>query len=197
MDDSFNVWVPGTKYHITSRGVRKMALFHDDKDYYQYLSFLQETKQKYPFILHTYCLMTNHIHLQLETIDNPPGIIMKHLHTKYAKYFNRRHDFKGHLFESRYGRQVINRPDYELDVSKYIHVNPLKANMVQNLDDYHWSSYRSYILNERNPLITTKQVLSYFNEPKSLNYERFLKATYLDQTIYLINPLLSTLNDDF
>lgn len=193
MSHRFKIWYPGAKYHITSRGVRKSTLFYDDKDYKKYLNLLLEAKERYPFILHTYCLMTNHVHLQIETIQHPPGAIMKHLNMKYAKYFNKRYDFYGHVFQSRYGAELIDTADYELDVSKYIHLNPLKAGMVYQLEDYPWSSYLTYVKNKEDPLITTSQILSYFIKPQRLNYEKYLKASYQDHSIYLINPTLATL----
>lgn len=193
MNRRYRNWRPGAKYHITGRGVRKSTLFYDIKDYDKYLNLLEEAKERFPFILHTYCLMTNHVHLQLETIKNPPGDIIKHLHMKYAKYLNKRYDFHGHVFESRFNGSRIETPDYELDISKYIHLNPLKAGMVKKLEDYPWSSYRTYVKNEENPLVTTSHILSYFIEPQRQNYESFLKATFQDQSIYLVNPTLATL----
>ncbi|WP_254119772.1 transposase [Bacillus sp. FJAT-29790] len=176
-------WFPGAKYHITSRGIRRTALFHDDADRLHYLGLLGETKSRHPFILHTYCLMTNHIHLQLETITTPTGIIMKHLHNKYAKYFNKRNEYQGHVFENRYGAEWIDSAVYELDVSKYIHLNPLKANIVRKLEDYPWSSYRSYVLNEENPLVTTKHILSYFPDPQPKSYDIYLTSGFCDPEI--------------
>lgn len=183
---------PGAKYHITSRGIRKMALFHDDQDRAYYLKFLAETKERHPFNLQSYCLMTNHIHLQIETIDTPTGIIMRHLHNTYAKYFNKRNDFTGHVFENRYGAEWINSAKYELDVSRYIHLNPLNAGIIANLEDYPWSSYRAYILNEDNPLVKKTQILSYFPESSSAAYKSYLTSRFCDPEIgengKVINP---------
>lgn len=108
---------------------------------------------------------------------------MRYLHTKYAKYFNKRYDYQGHVFENRYGAQWIDSADYELDVSKYIHLNPLKASMVQNLEDYPWSSYRHYVLGEKSTLISTNQILSYFHEPQTKNYETYMKSPYYEPVI--------------
>lgn len=174
-------WFRGAKYHITSRGVRKSLLFYDNEDRYEYLLMLNKTKHKYPFILHTYCLMDNHIHLQMETLETPPGLIMKHLHSKYAKYFNQKHEFTGHLFEKRYGSELIDSSDYELDVSRYIHLNPLKAKMVENLADYQWSSIHNYLTDATNsPHVYTNQILSYFPPPKLENYLRFLHSPQVE-----------------
>ncbi|WP_226036143.1 transposase [Aquibacillus saliphilus] len=84
------IWYPGAKYHITSRGIRRTTLFHNEEDRLEYLRLLEETMMLMPFFLHTYCLMTNHIHLQLETLNHSTGDIIKYLHTKYAKYFNQK-----------------------------------------------------------------------------------------------------------
>ena len=172
-------WFPGAKFHITSRGIRKSSLFYDDDDYLKYLSLLKKTQRAYPFNLHSYCLMTNHTHLQLETVETPPSIIMKNLNTNYAKYFNKKYEYTGHVFEKRYGAELIDSPDYELDVSKYIHLNPTKAGMVEAPEDYPWSSYRAYIFGEESSLIDTKQVLSYYPDPKANHYEAFVKAPIL------------------
>ena len=159
-----------------------MSLFYVDDDYLEYLNLLKETQVAYPFKLHTYCLMTNHTHLQLETLETPPALIMKNLNTKYAKYFNKKYEYTGHVFEKRYGAELIDSPDYELDVSKYIHLNPYKAGLVKTPEDYPWSSYRTYLHGEESPLIDAKQVLSYFPDPKAELYEKFVKAPFLIPT---------------
>jgi REP element-mobilizing transposase RayT len=173
-------WFPGAKYHITSRGNRKSTLFYNDEDRMKYLSFLRESKFQYPFTLHAYCLMTNHTHLQIQTADTSPTIIMSHLNTKFAKYFNKKYDFTGHVFEKRYGAELLDSLDYEFDVSKYIHLNPLKAGLVDELEDYPWSSYNAYVNAEVNELVDTKQLLSYFPTPASKHYEDYIKTPQMD-----------------
>lgn len=171
-------WAPGAKYHIISRGVRRSDIFYHDKDREKYLSLVQEAKNRYDFILHTYCLMTNHIHLQIETKNTPPGTIMSYINTRYAKYFNKEYGYSGHVFDKRYGDELIDSPAYELDLSKYIHLNPLKAKIVTKLEDYPWSSYRAYAFHEKSSLVDTKQILSYFPNPLFQSYEKYLKAGY-------------------
>ncbi len=173
-------WFPGAKYHITSRGNRKSTLFYDDEDRMKYLSFLQETMVRFPFTLNTFCLMTNHTHLQIETSDTSPTIIMSHLNTKFAKYFNKKYDFTGHVFEKRYGAELLDSLDYEFDVSKYIHLNPLKAGLVDQLEDYSWSSYNAYVNGEVNELVDTQYLLSYFPTPASKHYEEYIKTPQMD-----------------
>lgn len=174
-------WLPGLKYHIISRGIRKLPLFLDDSDRYKYLNLIVEIKQAYPFNIHTYCLMTNHIHLQLETIDTSPSIIMSQLNTKYARYFNKKYHYSGHLFEKRYTAEWIDSAAYELDLSKYIHLNPVKAGIVVRPEDYPWSSSRAYLLGEPNPLIETQQIFSYFPNPSIKHYREFLEKPFIDE----------------
>jgi putative transposase len=167
-------WFPGAKYHITSRGIRKQPLFYDDPDRRKYLGILLEAKERYEFNIHAYCLMSNHIHLQIETSKTSPGQIIKYLHSKYAKYFNLKYEFSGHVFEKRYFHDLIDSAEHELNLSRYIHRNPLTAGLVDSLETYPWSSYRAYLLNEYNPLVTKEQILSYFPEPRKEYYSHFL-----------------------
>lgn len=173
-------WFHGAKYHITSRGNRKSSLFYDEDDRIKYLSFLNETMIRFPFTLHSFCLMTNHIHLQLQTSDTSPTLIMSHLNTKYAKYFNKKYHYSGHVFEKRYGAELLDSLDYEFDVSKYIHLNPLKGGLVGALEDYPWSSYHAYVNGEATQLVDTKHLLSYFPAPASKHYEDYIKTPQVD-----------------
>ncbi|MBM7648452.1 REP element-mobilizing transposase RayT [Bacillus ectoiniformans] len=168
-------WFPGAIYHITNRGNRQAALFYDRYDWNKYLSLLEETRKMYPFYLHTYCLMSNHIHLQVETIDHHPQYMMKMLNTHYALYFNKRYQVVGHVFQGRYGAKLIDTVSYHLKVSKYIHLNPLEANMVKSPDQYPWSSHAVYVSDRPSPHVTTENILSYFPDPKKEYYRRFVE----------------------
>ncbi|GAA0486438.1 hypothetical protein GCM10008986_09790 [Salinibacillus aidingensis] len=143
------IWFPGANLHITTRGVRRTTLFHEDDDFLEYLRILEEVKQTKPFTLHAYCLMTNHVHLQMQPHEHHPGRILQQVHLNYAKYFNKKYKFTGHVFESRYASEYLHNVEYELEVNKYIHLNPLRANMVSELNDYKWSSYFDYVDRER------------------------------------------------
>ena len=174
---SLRLWFEGAKYHVTSRGNRKSSLFLEEVDYKRYLQIIEETRARYPFHLHTFCLMTNHTHLQLHTLETPLSTIMKYLNTKYAKYFNKKYEFTGHVFEKRYGAELLNSPEYEIDVSKYIHLNPVEAGMVESPEDYPWSSYRTYIYGEVHPLLDPKPILSYFPDPPAHYYQQYINSS--------------------
>ncbi|WP_260471949.1 transposase [Bacillus salinus] len=138
------IWYEGATYHITARGNRRAALFQHRSDYDMYVAILEDIRMMFPFILHAYCLMTNHIHLLIETKHHHIKDIMKEWHSRYAVYFNRKYHFDGHVFQGRYSAKMIDTDAYFLQVSRYIHRNPLEAKMVSNLTHYEWSSYIAY-----------------------------------------------------
>ncbi|GAA0319152.1 transposase [Bacillus carboniphilus] len=175
MSRKHRIWYPGATYHITARGNRRAALFLEDEDYHMYLSILEDVRGFYPFILHSYCLMTNHIHLQIETIRHHIKDIMKELHSRYAVYLNKKLKVDGHVFQGRYGAELIETAEYFLEVSRYIHRNPLEAHMVNHLIEYPWSSYPSYVHYTNNPHIDSTKTYSFFFEPVHLRYQKFVE----------------------
>ncbi|WP_064091901.1 transposase [Rossellomorea aquimaris] len=168
-------WSPGATYHITARGNRKQDLFLHIEDREKYLYYLQDTKDKYPFTLHAYCLMTNHIHLLLETHHVPLAQIFRTLHTRYAVFFNKKYDFIGHLFQGRYGSTLVDSTAYFLQLSRYIHQNPVQAKLISRAENYPWSSYPSYFHSIHNPLLSKTKTLSYFPEPQVKFYKEYIE----------------------
>ncbi|MCA0985174.1 transposase [Halobacillus yeomjeoni] len=167
-------WFPGARFHITARGNRGTDLFYDDLDFKAYLDFIQLCKEETPFILHAYCLMTNHVHLLIEVLQHPPGDIMKFIQFRYAKHFNKRHKLHGHVFQGRYYSKMIQTRPYFLAASKYIHLNPVTARMCLLPDRYVWSSYRQYLSEGEGSIVYTKALLDCFEEPKRKRYEAYI-----------------------
>jgi putative transposase len=174
MSRKLRVWFPGAMYHITSRGNKKEVIFYDEHDYQKYLSLIAETKELLPFHLLSYCIMNNHTHLLIETNKIPIQDIMKQINSRYAIYFNKRHDLCGHVFQGRYKSKMIIDRSYFLNASRYIHLNPLEANLVTKLEDYPWSSFPFYLSAAENPLITREKLLSQFPKPSLDHYLTFL-----------------------
>jgi hypothetical protein len=101
---------------------------------------------------------------------------MKEMHSRYAVYLNQRLKTDGHVFQGRYGAKLIETDAYFLEVSRYIHRNPLEAKMVVNLEEYRWSSYSSYVnLLQLNPHVDHSKTLSYFREPLEEQYKLFVE----------------------
>lgn len=118
--------------------------------------------------------MTNHLHLQVETIHHHSKYMMKMINTRYALHFNKRHRLVGHVFQGRYGAELIETKAYQLEVSRYIHRNPVEANMVATPDAYRWSSYRAYVTKEKNPHVRTDKLLGFFSGRAKDKYREYV-----------------------
>lgn len=136
---------PGAFYHVYTRGLERREIFRDKKDYERLLKFFSEIHKKHRFLCHTYCLMPNHYHLYLETNLIGLSKIMQELNSRYTQSFNRRHKRNGPLFQGRYKAKLIDQDNYSLQLSRYIHLNPVKAKLVQRPEDWPWSSYPAFL----------------------------------------------------
>jgi putative transposase len=136
--------VAGGVYHVTARGNERKAIFRDDRDRELYLARLATCRERFGFYLYAYCLMGNHVHLALERGPVPLSRIMLGLQSFYSQRFNRRHDRVGHLFQGRYGAFLVEKERYLFALLRYIHLNPVKAGLVDHAKDYSWSSDRYY-----------------------------------------------------
>jgi putative transposase len=187
-------WWPNAVFHIVSRGNRKEALFHDHLDYSVFLRILGAAQDKVSFNLYAYCLMHNHFHLLISTSDQPISKLMAWLNKKYATYYNNRYVVCGHLFEKRYfSRPAADRYGI-LKVSRYIHRNPVEANITEDPKDYKWSSYKAYLgeIDKNQPIeLNTSRILeclpSVGNDPQTL-YKWFVEQ---DEEAKLENEALS------
>lgn len=142
------IWNPDMFYHVVSRGNRRDALYLDDRDFRVFLSILSKTMLNHPFELSSYCLMTNHYHLQLRTRDTSLSTLMAVINKRYATYYNNRYRLTGHVFESRFFSEPIPNQFGMLEVSRYIHLNPVRAKIVEEPHDYPYSSF-NYLIGER------------------------------------------------
>ena len=170
------IWYPGAVYHIMIRGIRRSDLFKDEGDYWVYLETLEMVMQRYPFILYSYCLMTNHVHLQIETVDDEIWNIMREVNRNYTKYFNKKYNFTGSLYDGRYKSEIIENDRYNLQVSRYIHLNPVKAKMVNEPLEYEWSSYNDYLDADRDKIIDDEKILSYFKDKSRALYMKYVES---------------------
>ena len=137
----------GAFHHVMNRGRHSQSIFRDDDDYEVFLNTLSEVTKEYNAVIHAYCLMTNHYHLLVETPKANLSQIMKHINGLYTQRYNRKHKKDGTLFRGRYKSILVDENAYLLQLTRYIHRNPLevKKKVVQKLVDYRWSSYPAYI----------------------------------------------------
>lgn len=135
---------PGALYHVIARGNERRDVFRDDRDRELYIARVAHYREKFNFRFYAYCLMSNHLHLVLETSETPLSRIMLGVQGSYTQVFNRRHDRVGHLFQGRYRAFLVQKDSYLLALVRYVHENPLAAGLVERAQDYPWSSDRFY-----------------------------------------------------
>jgi REP element-mobilizing transposase RayT len=159
----------GALYHVITRGNQRQRVFKDIEDYRRYLKILADYKVRYKYALYAYVLMSNHVHLLIETRENPLSKILQGINQSYTMYFNRKYGTVGHLFQGRYKAILCDKDGYLLSLVKYIHLNPMRVGIVKEVDKYPWSSHRVYIERgegERMGIVDTEQVLGMFSENK-------------------------------
>ena len=142
---------PGAHYHVINRGNAGEDIFISERDKEKFLDYLEKAVERYGIIIHAYCLLTNHYHLLIETPLPNLSQAIKWINVSYATYFNRKRNRRGHLFQGRFKSIIVDADEYLKPLSRYIHLNPIRAKMVEKLDSYHWSSYLVYI-GKRKPL---------------------------------------------
>ena len=134
----------GGLYHVMSRGNERRAIVRDDADRQRRLDWLQRTVEVYGWRLHAFVLMTNHDHFFLETPEPNLSAGMHLLNGSYTGYFNLRHRRVGHLFQGRFKAHLIEEQGYFTEISRYIHLNPVRAKLVERPEQWRWSSYGGY-----------------------------------------------------
>ena len=166
---------PGAMYHVTSRGNDGQVVFKSDRDRERFLSYLKQSKEKFKTIIHVYNLMSNHYHLEIETPEGNLSKVMQYINSSYTLYYNTKRRKKGHLFQGRYKAVLVDKDEYMKELSRYIHLNPVKAKMVERPEEYEWSSYRYYLNAKGKPdFLETDFILSCFDGDKK-KYKRFVE----------------------
>jgi putative transposase len=165
--------IPGLVYHVTSRGNRQSDLFHDEEDRGRFLRFLSQARDEFPFQLHAYCLMTNHYHLLLQTIEDSLANTMQYFKSHYAIWFNRKYKHTGHLHQGRYHSIPVETDAYFTTVARYIHLNPVRAGMVARPEDYRWSNYERLIHGKADPLVDSRFLLDYFGRDVAIQRQKY------------------------
>lgn len=151
----------GAWYHVMNRGANHQNIFTTDEHREIFLSLLEDITIKFYIEVHAYCLMDNHYHIIFKTPFPNLGKVMQHLDGVYTQRFNRSSNRDGPLFKGRYKAILVDADSYLLQLSRYIHLNPVESKICQNPRDYQWSSYRFY--------------LQLINKPKWLNCDIILE----------------------
>ncbi len=158
-------------YHVILRGINRQIIFEEDEDSIRFLETLREYREKGSYKIYAYCLMENHIHLLLKEEKEELGIAMRRIGASYVYWYNWKYNRFGHLFQDRYKSEVVEDDKYFLTVLRYIHQNPVKAGIVNDVEHYKWSSYFSYI--SRNVMVDIDFALDMFSNDRIGAIESF------------------------
>src|SRR5574338_735600 len=136
---------PGLLRHVMARGNARMDIFFDHLDYTWFIHFLGNVVEQFELECWSYCLMPNHYHVVLRTDEATLSEPIRNLNSRYAQWWNRRHNRVGHVFQSRFKEQIVQRQDYLLTLCRYIAMNPVRAGLVSRPEQWKWSSYATTI----------------------------------------------------
>ena len=156
-------------YHVMLRGINKQQIFEDEEDFQKFISVLKDCKAISKFKLFAYCLMGNHIHLLIKPERESLELIFKRIGSRYVYWYNWKYHRTGHLFQDRYKSEPVDDESYFLTVLRYIHQNPIKANLCNKIGDYKYSSYQEYE-SENSSIIDTNMALSITDKISLLNF---------------------------
>ena len=148
----------GAFHHVTSRGYARQTLFYEEEDFSRFLSDLNLVYEAYSLPIHSYCLMTNHVHLFTESPLANLQYAMQRLFTRYADYYKRKYNYKNKVFERRYGAVLVDSENYAIDLQKYIHLNPVGP-LVKKAEDWNYSSYKYLVGNLQAPKFLQKDLI--------------------------------------
>ena len=187
----------GALYHVTSRGDGREAIFRAVGDRRLFFDVLAGVWERFNWVIHAYCLMTNHYHLLVETPDGNLAKGMRELNGLYTQRFNRVYGRTGHVFQGRYTAILVQKEAYLLEVARYVVIDPVRARMVRSAGDYPWSSYRAMTGEEAAPKwLETRTILAAFGPTEAEatdGYRSFVAAgkgqpspwEYVKQQVFL------------
>ena len=173
----------GAVHHVMARGTGRISIFEDDNDRAQFVSRIEKCIAETGVSIFAWALMPNHIHLLLQTGEEPLSKFMQKLLTGHATYFNKKYDRVGHLFQNRYKSILVQVDMYLLKLVRYIHINPLKAKIVsdyQMLRRYPWTGHQALIYPGYYPWQETAQVLNTFSGNKTTKINQY--AQFIEET---------------
>jgi len=169
----------GALYHVISRGDRREDIVVDDEDRLIWLEVFSQVCYRFNWRCHAWCLMDNHYHIVIETIEGNLSQGMRQLNGVFTQKTNRRHGRVGHVFQGRFKAILVQKDAYLLELSRYVVLNPIRAGMVTDLLDWEWSSYLAMMGGvSRSDWLETDWILNHFGGSKEsavINYENFIR----------------------
>ena len=198
MGRQLRVEYTGAYYHVTARGNERKDIFKSNRDREKFLEYLQSAVERYGAIIHVWCLMNNHYHLLLETPQGNLSQVMQHVNGAYTNYFNTKRKRTGHLFQGRYKAILVEADEYAVELSRYIHLNPVRIGAVADPEQYRWSSCADYVgCRKAHGWLKRDFILAYFGAVESEampKYRNFVKDMLgKEQESPLLNAVVGTI----
>jgi len=194
MSRPLRIQYPDAWYHVMNRGRRAEAVFGEKKDYVAFIKLLKETAEIWNLRISAYCLLKNHYHLLVQTPDANLSRCMRHINGVYTQRFNKAHNVDGQLFRGRYKSILIDADSYLLELVRYIHRNPIDAELVKQLGQYSWSSHQGYLSDAKKwDWLNKDFILSMFSNDRGLGIKRY-KEFVTKKTPDEINAILGRKN---
>jgi len=166
----------GALYHVMARGDARAAIFLDDEDRQAFCVGLSRACERFEWRLWAYCLMDNHYHLLVETLQPTLSRGMREVNGVYTQGFNRRHDRVGHVLQGRYKAVLVDKDSYLLELSRYIVLNPVRARMYPSAGDWAWSSYQAVMGKAAAPdMLAVAETLVLFSEDRGVARRAFAR----------------------
>ena len=169
--------LPSSIYHVMLRGNDGQAIFFSNEDRCRMCLLIQEGVERFGHSVHSFCFMGNHIHLAIQVGDTSISRIMQNLAFRYTRYINKKYKRVGHLFQGRFKSIIVDGHRYLKELVRYIHLNPVRANLVKQPEMYPWSSHRAYLMLNEYTWLTCDHLLRRFSEARNEavgSYESFV-----------------------
>ena len=202
MSRPLRIEYPGAWYHVTCRGNQRLKIFGDDKDRARFLKALAASAEAFNVEVHCYVLLKNHFHFLLRTPEANLGRFMHRFNTAYITYYNLRHHRSGHLYQGRYKAILVEADEYLLELSRYIHLNPVRFKKYRDtpieeksqiLKDYAWSSLPGYLkIQSRADFLHHNVVLAYMDGDYKKGRLRYRDFVLRGLTRKLVNSMEET-----
>ncbi len=158
-------------YHIILRGINRQLIFNDEEDHERLLYTLNNCRDESGYKIYAYCLMGNHLHLLAREGHEDLGITMRRIGASYVYWYNHKYERCGHLFQDRYKSETVEDDSYLLTVVRYIHHNPIKAGITNDVSLYRWSSYQEYTVKPK--IIEPDYILNVFSNDREKAQSQF------------------------
>ena len=171
--------VPGGLYHVILRGNNRQTIFFDNDDRHRWESLIEVGLGVYMHRIHAYCWMTNHVHMAIQCHERPLSGFMRFIASQYSRATNKKMHRTGHLFERRHRAILVQADSYLMELIRYIHLNPIRAGLVDTIEDYPWCSHHAYLGGDSPTWLTLNWALSAFGDSlhdARRQYARFVQT---------------------